>query len=719
MNSVSFDISVVDQSGGPAGQIIITYNNGSQNIPLTLSGIYGVAQTGFFTLVPYDGSIFDLDINQAENFVFALNRDFRNIGGTNNLNATNSGSTVTITAQTGTFPDSQSGYLGFALSLTNFVYNNPNPNVDPIVLSVAPSSPASGSCTSIQYFITATGGTPPFRISNGLTVLDTNWSGTSLFANFDRETNINIQLRDPGTLELLKEFSTFTPRAIAAGDFEIINTNFENGSGNVEVIRTITIADTDPLEYAIESDLQAVSGTNYQTSNIFSGIAQGQYKVFIKDVYGCEVSKQITVTGNADATATEVIRFFQIMEGQGIIFYPNTTFGPTQKKNYFNTGSRNEFVLDGARYNMFHPVNVKDNFLEIQFKSSYDFHIITLFKCDGTKTDLPFLEIQQNLGVEEEYDCVIYPFSANQTGVYFNGGNQYEPNTDTVIDPSPYNRITPGWDNLGQLVFLNGTALRIVGGGFDSGRGGYFLVDLVTSTEGPARVRTTWNKQDYNVFEALVPISAIDSKAFIAVEKGFSNNGLVEGDVYISEMIHVTEDNDDMLYIEWSDTNNKADIIFQSGISYFMRIRGELVMDPISQSDAYAGDGNTYATELIARTDFIVTIEELTSHQINQLNIAAATRNFRVNDLNLVVKNEEPKIERLGNSNLYSYERRFGFGGNQVAIQQDEIVYSPTTGVVGGGSTGKQTTPDLNNITIYKDLQGRIVKQANGNLIRQ
>lgn len=687
---------------GTGGLVDIGFNDNSMAIPLVLTSKNGASVSGFFSQIPTDLPT-DPDTAQAQAYAASFNRDFKNVGGTNNLSAVSAGNVVTITAVVGTFDSfAQTGNFS-----TNQGINNTTQYND-LVFSVVQNG-VVGDCTDISYVATCSEGLGPYDLKNGTSDLITGWDGTAFIFTLKRNKISNINVVDANSLT--DSVSVVTPRKLAEGDFSMTYTAYELSS-DIVVERDIVIANTTPLEYSLDV-IAELTGTGYQTSNAFQGVSPGQYKVFIKDKFGCEISKIIDVTTFQDATATENPRYFDIAEGQSFIFSECPDFDLNTKKNYFNTRSydQSDLVLYPAK----HFLDKDDTVKGIQFKSSYDFHTITMHKCDGTKLDVASIRIQENLGVVEKMDCSFFDVGG-KTGVYFQGGNTYVPDTTTVLGTNQFFGTTPRWASVGQLVFFDGFGgFTIESSGFDSDRGGYFVVNMTNPTDPNGKVQLTYNRHDYNLFEFFVDVNDIDNKAFIVVEKGFDEQGVV-GYPWIGETIEKVEDSSKMLKIDWSDTLNKGDIVFQSGITFMARVLGEFTPFWDNVAETESGDSNENSISQKTKIGFEVLIEAINTKQVTQLNVASGLDGFKVNNL-LLVRQKAPKIKRLDKSNLWTWKCSFGYGGNKLAIKEDEIVFSPSTGVEGGGSTGKNPITDLSGITLLKDQLGNLVK-IDGNLIK-
>ncbi len=682
--AITFNTQALDFSPLVRGTITVVYNDGNQDFALQLQLTTGVSTFGNFTEVAWIDGVSGEDDQQAQNFATAFNRDYSLVGGQQsgpligqNLTAVAVDNTVTITAANGTFVDGASAYTGNVLIVNGFTVNN-STQTTPTLLSV--STTGTGTCDTVQYSITATGGNDPYTLSSGQNVISTNWDGSEILYNFDRGTTQTIQVLEPSpSLLLLDEITIIVPRKLAAGEFTTTINQFETYS-DILVTNTNPVNGTTPLEYSLDAE-GSTTGGSYQTENVFTGVFPGLYELFIKDVYGCEVSKTIEISSFQDASQDQTLRYFDIMQANALIFSECPTFNESVKKNFDNTLSWNE--LSGLNYEANQKFTTND-VVGTQFKSSYPVHQITLHRCGLSPMSIFPVRVQKNIGSKEKVDCKFFELNG-KTAVYFDGGNEYEPDTTTVIGASEYTQFTPVWAEEGQIVFLEGLGgFTIESTGYDSDLGkGYFVVNVQTSqTEG--KVQVTRNIQDYNLFEFYLPISQIQSTGRIVVEKGFAENKM-DGNPWVSELITKTVDTDETLLIEASSTKNRADLVFQSGISFKNRIEG--VFRPFFEGDVenFDGDSRIYPLTENLYQRYRLELDRLTSKQVYKYCIWCLLDGFAVNNVSLRAT-KFPEIEPNGDSNYYSFKVDLGYTGNIVAVQQDEIVLNVSTGLEGGAS---------------------------------
>ncbi len=675
--SITFETQILDFSPLNEGQVVVNYNDGNVDIALPLNLTFSAAARGFFSNIPYSSSDSGEESNeaQAQSFATSFNRDYAYVGDQggsgirrSNLTTTVLDNVVTIEATVGTFIDAT--YNGNVLIVSPSAPNNTN-QVDHISFSV--NRLDTGNCSSVNYTSSVTGGESPYELRDSNSLITSNWDGSSLGFSLLRGGSNYTSLSVTDALGTVVSKQVYIPRNITSGEFDVSQVQYVGG--NDVVVNTVTlVSGTTPYTYALENQ-GALTGITYQSSNTFQTVAEGIYELFIKDVYGCEVKKTITVNVDQGGLLTENPRYFQIMDGNSVIFSECKSFDHNNKKNHTNTISTNE--LADINYEIEQHFDPND-IVATQFKSSYDYHNITMHKSDGAKIGLEPLMIQENLGFYERVDCVLIPFDG-QVAMYFDGGNSYKVDTNTVIGASEYNEFSPDWAVSGQVVSIEGYGsfeIQDENYSSDLGKSLYLLNFTINSSEN-AIVQTKFNKQQYNVFEFIFVLQE-GEKARIVIEKGF-NFSNVEGNKFISEKLIGKIDEPEDILIRWYDSKNKGDIVFQSGIEYIKRRKGSFRPLPNGNAETFNGDSRTYSLSQSAYLGYILRFEAITVKEAYQLSIASGLEFFIVNNLNMV-RTSFPSIEPIDGTNLYSFEVELSYGGNSLALQSDEVVLNPSTG---------------------------------------
>jgi len=681
------------------GQFNVVFNYGAGNTTLTLKlDTNSTSGTKFkWEGVPDNG----ID-GSASNYARAFNNNFRNIGGSSNLTATSDDNVITITSVIGEFisASEDSDVANLSYSIDNTVETDP--------LSINTFLTGVGECDTIEYRVTANDGVPPYTIttSDGETKTASE-SGDYTYVNLSRITAISSITVTDSDGEV-KQWSGVVARKLTESDFTVNQVQYV-GYSDLEVKNSTVVSGTTPIEYSLD-------GENYQTDTNFPTVSEGIYTLYAKDKYGCVVEKTINVQGYVDPVSTQY-NYLKISNLNSLSFSLETEFTANNKKNFENTLSYNEIAQNAYEgVHKFTSTDIDGYGVGTQVQSSYDYHVATMHNCDGTKYDIPVIQIQKNLGSSERVDCVLYPLD-DGIGVYFYGGNEYEPDTEIVIGASEYNKTTPEWGIEGQIVFIDGLgAKEITGAGYDSDLDvNYFVVSGIISETTDSISQATYDLHPYNLYEFYLDPNKISNKAIVTFEAGYSFDEIAK--TMVSEPIELIEDDDSHLLIEWSGYKNLGSMVFVSGITHVMRIKGKIRPYAKGESELAETDTGSYPLRQTARMGQRVTIPYTTPKIWDKLNSVSGISiggTLKINGLELV-RNAEIEQEEQGESNVSLVTMDFDYSSNDLAIQGDEIVLNVSTGVEGGGSESDiDTTPYTS--TVSYDGKTRL-KDVNGNLI--
>src|SRR5690606_17696603 len=197
-------------------------------------------------------------------------------------------------------------------------------------------------------------------------------------------------------------------------------------------------------------------GVDFQTSNTFTGILPGSYTLYVKDQYGCTITKEIEVTTQSVRPpayrSVPLSNSFGWYEEQAApdgatIHYNSRNIRP----NHWQTG-----LLNNPPYGQ--PWVVGD-VVQTQFRSNYDTIVAQLINnADGSVVDtMTVVKKSNNLGKRQIMDVKLYDRGAGQTGLYFQAGNIYD-SVGAVIDTYDLDGELPEWARIGQKITIQGTA---------------------------------------------------------------------------------------------------------------------------------------------------------------------------------------------------------------------------------------------------------------------
>ncbi len=683
--TVQLQTQVLDFGPLTRGAITIKYKAtpSSPALDLSLDLVLGPPTTYEFQEVAYIDGVSGEDDQQAANYAQRWNANYASVGGgAKNIQAVASGDTVTITATLGEF-ESGSNYSGNVLIVGIGAPNNTPDSITPQFTATALDT---GGCSVIDHEFVATAGTAPFKLYINDVEQLSSWDGLATTLALVRGAISKVEIEDANN-----EFSNAQNINVARRQ---VQTEFEaqllsNGSSvSITVVNNSPVAGIDPFEYSLDDTTQ-ITGQNYQTSNIFPSVSDGTYFLFIKDKFGCEFKKNVAVAVD-QAEGAEILRTFIVSPMQSLSFSKRDT----GLKNLVNTLSFEE-ELSLPKRGLTHFISSDE--IQTQFKSSYPFHVVTLFKCDGTKEELFFNQIQQNIGVEEKFDCKTFPLTKESPsdpdliGVYFAGGNEYEPNTTTSIDASPYDGSLPDWanqvDKFAQFDSLG--VKQIKGIGYDSDRNAmYFIVEGIISAEVDDKVQGVFNRHDYNVFRFDFSMSKVSNLAFVRIEAGWSFDEIDQ--VWQSETIKLLTNIKDFFRIDFEGFKILGDMLFIDGIKGIMWVKGRVRPYAIGEAETYDGETRTYPLSQDARVGIRVTIPLMTVAQWIKFNgVSGISIGGKISINNMEVVRLSPIEEsQIGDTNYSEVQCEFAYSSDQIAEKPDEIVYNTSTGVEGSGGSG-------------------------------
>lgn len=644
--------------------ITIGINNGDINIQPTLSAS-DQASSNYYVLNVSDY------INST-NFVFAWNRDFKNIGGVNNISASVRGDNevmLTLTAENWTFLDPTGS------SISNSRISFEKTNAAPVTAkSIALVLGSTVDCTlkKISYDLTITGGTAPYLIQ-GTADGSVSSAGTTKEINLTRGQSSTIVVKDSLGVEIGRK-SLIPPIPLISGYFNTV-TYQSSGAINVDCEPNVNLPSTIlPLTYSIDD-------STYTSSGSFTGLSfETSYTVYIKDKFGCKISKVFVtpaeVTG-ADDVPNSDPKYFKVSNAGTLIFKEYKEFTNMVKKNHTNTLSCEE--LSQITYSYTQEFDSNDLIVQ-QFKSSYPWNKVTLITDDGSAEIEPVLQAE-NLRMQEKVDCKLFRTVDGGLGLYFRNGNTYTPNSTTVLSTSDYSATNlPTWAETGKLITIDGIGdVLIKRVTRDSNVGLYIQTGAVRTSEAheDGKVQVSYNRQDYNTYEFGFFMSDIVETGRIVIEVGY--NSLMSR-AFVSERIKKIEDSNDYLLIQWSDPENKADIVHQTGISHFARLRGSFIMKSNSDSDTYRGDNDSFNIEQSAYDTGELKLAVYGFAMQQKIHLASGMEYFVINNINY--RKTKLDSESQGASNVYILEGEFEAGGNNLEVNGDELVLKePLTGV--------------------------------------
>lgn len=377
------------------------------------------------------------------------------------------------------------------------------------------------------------------------------------------------------------------PPLLSADNFTINIYNTPNGS-------TLIITDENQdgliIEYALSPPNTSPANGAFQSSNIFSGIAQGNYRLTVRDQFGCSKYRDFSVQEAGVGTP-----YFYISKAMSIRYAYRVAWGDAANyKNDENTLSCEANVkLPYKEIQQFQTADV----ITTQFRSNYANNTAKIIKADGTEIAIPVIQKTNNIGVKDSRDAIKINAGNGKTGIYFMSGNTYD--YDTGIETGTYalNGALPYWGVAGNFIRLDSVWFQIDGTYYDETiNAEVILIDVeYTGMPDPVIVSSLYNLFSYEIYEFEIDFVDYQNER-LQVEIYCFDDTL--GDVrLLSEVIHVKVRHAETVEIKYRNSTN-TDVFYSTGITNLIRQPINIYAGvPDETSENYKTDATTVLLE--------------------------------------------------------------------------------------------------------------------------
>jgi len=646
--------------------------------------------------------------DSAKNLANKLSADWRNVGGFGN---------VVVTYSTAPVPFASGNYVIIELQNPLWTFDSvvgqaiSNGKATVVLTENAPAPVAKTltltqlttvNCATglIDYTAAMTGGSLPYTISG---TASGNVQSTTVSRTIQLRRGVPVTVSATDSTGASIGSQSLTPIIALNPSLFTISVR-QDGTNPLASISENVVLPTGlfPIEYSLDE-------TNWSSSGNFPNLGFGEtYTAYIRDTFGCVVEKTFVTPEDIEGNETlpEVFdRYFKISNAGTLIFSEVVDFDSNTKPNFSNTLSCKELV--NIPYKYVHEFHESDLIVQ-QFKSSYDFHTLTLVTPQSKTQISPVLQ-SQNLRLQEKVDVLLFRMDNGALGIYFRNGNTYVENTTTVNGSSEYDSVNlPTWGRANEKVNVDGIGtVTIKRVSRDLTRGLFLETNTSYSslTDDAGKVQANYNAQPYNTYEFGQFMSTITDRAVIYIEAGF--NGQVEK-IFKSELIKRKSDTLNTHLFQWSDPLNKAGIVHQTGISHFARLKCSFTFKTNSESQTYRGDNETFNLdqEVFRTAELKIAVN---GHGMeNKLHLAGGMEYFLINGIGY--KKSKMESERVEGTNVYIITATFETGGNELEINEGELVLrEPLT-----GKTGTPVIPETIPIAVGIGNGGLLINGAGG-----
>lgn len=503
------------------------------------------------TFMPDDGIHPDRYLGYISNFYkSAFNADY-NFSGTYTVTSTNGGyntgtGTVTITAN---FPNAFFSVVTENPSVTVTINNEEAPptfSIESIAISTADTQPCKFVKITALTSELATKILSPFQENEN--------NDNPIIFNILRGQNAELIVENVEGVETSQNI--IAPSLLSSSNFEILVNNTPFGA-TITIVEDVVNSYGMLLQYSLD-------GINYQIENIFSELIPGTYNLHVKDNFGCSFVKNFTVGENGIMNA-----YFYISKANSIRFANRISWGDSENYKTDENTLSCEVDLELA-YKEFQQFQSADVIIT-QFKSNYSSNVGSIIKSDGTSIEVPVIQKTNNIGIKDKRDAILYNVGDGKAGIYYIGGNIYDYNSGTIIEPYTLNGLLPEYGQIGNYIKIGNFWFLVEEVLFDENKNADVLIISYnySGPEIPIIVGSIFNRFNYEVYEFEIDmVNFIDQKIRVKIEA--TSQGMTSI-THISEVLWCKVKHEKVLEIRYKNTTN-TDVFFATGIEFLIRV---------------------------------------------------------------------------------------------------------------------------------------------------
>lgn len=515
-------------------------------------------------------------------------------------------------------------------------YNDTNGNIVILITTATPAltinslefdSNASNTCGLIDIIITTN---LPIKKLNKPYVDETFSGTTNRITNIARGAFTTIEV--VGLDDKVYSISSITPSYLIP-----LYIQLSISYGNVIIsafINNLT------LEYSLNN-------IDWQSENSFNNLFNGDYTLYIRDQFGCNINMQFSITAAGDGgeigTGIEVSPYFFYSKANSIRMAKREEINNIDiNKNPENSLSCEEDFdyLIWKQKQVFRSTDV----VVIQYKSNIDGVEI---KTSDSDVALPVVQKSANMNIKEAMDAIAKSVGQNEVGIYFIAGQMYNYDTLELIgEQYELAGSVPSWGIPEHIITIGGLNYPILRIEYDENLRVNMLIINSAISDGNVIVKTVYNAVDYDVFEATIPMLG---KTKFNVSIFFDGTKQYE-----SELIEIDDTTNRLALIQSSMSYN-TDMMYSTGIIPFFRLPYDMIkLGTNRENDKYNTD-DTYIQIDAKRFDVdVYKFLPVTRSMARVMDVIFSNDTININGINYIT--DSFSIEPLGESNLYSCE---------------------------------------------------------------
>ena len=393
-------------------------------------------------------------------------------------------------------------------------------------------------------------------------------------------------------------------------------------------------------------------------SSSFSGLAVGNYTLYVKDDIGCSISIPFEVTA-FDPDVFEREAYFRVSEQNSLITVKDEVIDNTTTfKNATNTLSYQEESQINYR-NFKQLYQTTDGVIKQQYRSNYETVNVKLIDCDGNESVLVPEQKTQNFDITDVRDVTILPVSyldVSFVGVQYVTGNTYDPDTLAITMPYNLSTETPDFMNIDDYIQIQGAGwFRVRDIQYYDGIETLVLDVLENSfpilvTGQTVKGTSKYNILPYEVYEVSFDCNTLSGDYYITYNASDSEFETVD---FITEWFNVKDCQEDTYLLQYYNSENN-ETNYSTGIVNKIRIPylKTLTYVPNDTQDVYFTDTNAINIESTYRDFYSLEVKPIPQGFVRKLGLSVSNDRLFLNGLSLL-KNQELEAERFGRNNLY------------------------------------------------------------------
>jgi len=396
----------------------------------------------------------------------------------------------------------------------------------------------------------------------------------------------------------------------------------------------------------------SVDGVNYvSNASIVTPLSPGDYTYYVKDAFGCIVTKPFTVASEDISNFSSV--FIDFPKANGLHFAKKETIDMI---NVFPVTSNTLSFQEGTNIaRQYKPLIKKSDPGVYQFRSTYTSHIAYLNNCQGLKNQVSIIKKSNNSGAKDSREARLLNFGSPGVGVigFVSGKEIYNPDTGVVIG---YQQDSNAAD-----FYQIGGFIEVLGRGFfeikrkeliPGGTTGLYIDFDFTGVDDATDVIINYSyaQGDYDIFEIVIDHNGLEGEYWLSMEATLNGNT----EVWNSEVFNVKEYHECTYEIIASNTENN-EVNYQTGIKHIFNLEYDVTKTSIPEDEIDIFDTDNSIIHLEGR------VKDVWKYEFSVVSTATLAKLKRAFSMDELYINREKHVkigsvesERLGSSNMYT-----------------------------------------------------------------